>query len=274
MGSMEYEKIEKVIRYLVAHHTEQPNLSDLAKVAHLSEFHFHRLFSKWAGITPKTLLKVLTVEHAKKCLEESQDLLSVSHQVGLSGPSRLHDLFVTMEALSPGEYKSKGKGLALQFGVHDSPFGRCLIAMSPRGICYLSFIDEDSEKREIEEMKTEWQSATWVRDQVLTSSVIENVFKKSGQSPLRIHAIGSPFQVKVWNALLKIPPSALTSYGRIAESIGCPGASRAVGTAVGKNAISYLIPCHRVIRETGVVGNYRWGRNRKLAILAWEAKEE
>lgn len=270
VGMTDYERIERVIRHLDKNYRDQPRLADLARVAGVSEFHFHRLFSRWAGTTPKSFLKYLTAEHAKGLLRESRDLLDVSLETGLSGPGRLHDLLISVEGVSPGEYKAQGAGLEIRYGFHDTPFGRCLIAQTERGICHVAFVAGTSEKLALTELKNAWANATFKHDQRLSGKAATAIFKPAKENKLSLLLSGTTFQIKVWEALLRIPPGRVLSYGDVATLIGKPAASRAVGTAIGKNAIAYLIPCHRVIRETGVIGDYRWGQARKKLLLAWE----
>jgi len=268
----DYERIAQVIRFLDARHVEQPDLTTLAGRAGLSQFHFHRLFATWAGVTPKDFLQCLTLAHAKELLRDGAPILEVALESGLSGPGRLHDLCVNLEAASPGELKSGGAGWTLSFGFADSPFGKCQIAESPRGICHLSFVE--NEKMSLAELQKDWPQAKLKRDDSVAACLATRIFARpddSGSQPaLRAFVRGTPFQVRVWRALLQVQPGTLTSYGRLAAAIGKPTAARAVGTAVGQNPLAYFIPCHRVIRETGVLGNYRWGPIRKRAILAWE----
>lgn len=273
----DYERIEKVIRYLDEHFEDQPSLSTLARVAGLSEFHFHRLFSRWAGITPKGFLKFMTSACAKDLLRQSRSVLDAAFGAGLSGPGRLHDLLVSVEGVTPGEFKAKGLGTQIRYGIHSSPFGSCLIAMTDRGICHLSFLDKKDRKAVINELRAEWPNAKIVHEPVSTGEVVSRIFQSPSngqQGSLRTFLVGSPFQLKVWEALIRIPAGMVASYGDIARSIGTPGLARAVGTAIGSNRVAYLIPCHRVIRETGAFGEYRWGALRKSAILAWEARSQ
>jgi len=270
----DYERIARVIRYLDEHYTEQPDLSVLARQAGLSEFHFHRLFSAWAGVTPKDFLQCLTVAHVKELLQNGRSVLNTAVEAGLSGPGRLHDLCVTLEAASPGELKAGGEGWKIMLGFADTPFGRCLIGESPRGICHLSFPETENDRANVAELQQEWPRANLKRDDALAGRVAKRIFGRShkGQSRtgLRAFVRGTAFQVRVWRALLQVPPGQLVSYGWLAKAIGQASASRAVGSAVGSNPLAYLIPCHRVIRETGVIGEYRWGAFRKRAIIGWE----
>jgi AraC family transcriptional regulator of adaptative response/methylated-DNA-[protein]-cysteine methyltransferase len=274
----DYERIAQVIRFLDARHVEQPDLTTLAERAGLSPFHFHRLFATWAGITPKDFLQCLTLAHAKELLRDGESILDVALDSGLSGPGRLHDLCVNLEAASPGELKSGGTGWTISFGFAGSPFGKCLIAESPRGICHLSFVE--NEKMALAELQNEWPNAKLKRDDLVAGQLADKVFARNDAvqfagseagAPLRAFVRGTPFQVRVWRALLQVQPGTLTSYGRLASVIQKPAAARAVGNAVAKNPLAYLIPCHRVIRETGVTDDYHWGPIRKRAIIAWES---
>jgi AraC family transcriptional regulator of adaptative response/methylated-DNA-[protein]-cysteine methyltransferase len=269
----DYERIENVIRHLKQHYVEQPNLRTLAGIAQVSEFHFHRLFSRWAGVTPKALVKFLTAKHAKALLRESQSVLDASLDSGLSGPGRLHDLLVSVDAVSPGEFKNYGAGMEIRYGFHATPFGTCLIGATARGICQLSFLEQDNSGRRasmIRELKAEWPKAVLRLDLSSTREFAAKIFHRGRSEMIPVLLVGTPFRLKVWEALLKIPSGHVLSYHDVARSIGAPTASRAVGAAVGANPVAYLIPCHRVIHETGIVGNYRWGQERKLAMLAWE----
>lgn len=265
----DYERIAQVIRFLDARHVEQPDLTTLAGRAGLSPFHFHRLFATWAGVTPKDFLQCLTFAHAKELLRDGAPILDTALKSGLSGPGRLHDLCVNLEAALPGELKSGGAGWTISFGFADSPFGKCLIAESPRGICHLSFVE--NEKTSLVELQKDWPQAKLKRDDPAATRLAARIFARhhavqragSETAPLRVFVRGTPFQVRVWRALLQVQSGTLTSYGRLAGAIDKPNAARAVGTAVGQNPLAYLIPCHRVIRETGVIGDYHWGPVRK-----------
>jgi AraC family transcriptional regulator of adaptative response/methylated-DNA-[protein]-cysteine methyltransferase len=273
----DYERIEKVIRYLESHYLEQPDLGALAKIAGLSEFHFHRLFSRWAGITPKAFVKFLTAQHAKALLRSSRGVLEASLDSGLSGPGRLHDLLVSVEAMTPGEFKSYGQGMEVRYGFHPTPFGTCLIAATARGVCRLSFLDRDNPAKRaslIEELRSAWPHADILRRPRSTGRIASKIFDRPRREKLSLFLVGTRFRIKVWEALLRIPPGCVASYQDVARSIGNPRASRAVGSAVSKNPVALLIPCHRVIRETGIVGDYRWGHVRKKAILAWESRRD
>jgi len=269
----DYERIARVIRFLDEHHAEQPDLAALAKSAGLSPFHFHRLFSAWAGVTPKDFLQCLTLARLKESLRAGESILDSALEAGLSGPGRAHDLCVTLEAASPGEMKSGGAGWTLTAGFAETPFGKCLIAESPRGICHLAFLEPEEKEAAWNELRENWPNARLRRDDSAAAKLAGQIFSRArlgSRISLRTFVRGTPFQLRVWRALVEIPPGQLTSYGRLAASLGIPSAARAVGSAVGANSISYLIPCHRVIRETGVIGEYRWGKLRKRALVAWE----
>ena len=268
----DYQRIEQAIQYLDDHYQDQPSLEEVAANLGLSEFHFQRLFTRWAGISPKRFLQFVTKEHARDLLHQSENLLDTTHQVGLSSLGRLHDLLVSTEAVSPGEYKSRGAGLTIRYGLHPSPFGPCLIGLTERGICHLSFVQE-SEGDAIDALVLDWASAKMVEDQKTTASWMGPIFDMTqrGDRPLHMFLRGTNFQLKVWEALLKVPAGTVTTYEQVAAQIGKPQALRAVGTAVGHNPIAVLIPCHRVIRKVGEFGNYRYGPARKKALLGWEA---
>ena len=268
--SEDYLRIEQAITYLENNFKDQPSLEEVAANIGLSEFHFQRLFTRWAGVSPKRFLQFLTKEGAKDLLNRSENLLDTTHQVGLSSLGRLHDLFVTTEAVSPGEYKSRGEGITIRYGLHASLFGKCLVAVTDRGICHLGFV-ETSEGDAIDNLVADWQNARMIEDHKSTASLIEPIFDANSRGRLNIHLRGTNFQLKVWEALLKIPTGAVTTYEGLAERIGQPTASRAVGAAVGHNPIAMLIPCHRVIRKVGEFGNYRYGAARKKALLAYES---
>ena len=268
--SQHYQLMEQAIRYIEANVRRQPELEEIASAIGLSEYHFQRLFTTWAGISPKRFMQFLTKESAKELLNRSENLLDTTHQVGLSSLGRLHDLFVSTEAVTPGEYKSQGAGVSIHYGIHVTPFGKCLIATTERGICHLGFVD-GSEGKAIDGLVEHWKQATMIEDFKSTAPLVNRIFldAKLG-APLKLHLRGTNFQIKVWEALLNIPTGALTTYEHIAAQIGNPRAVRAVGSAVGDNPIAYLIPCHRVIRKSGEFGNYLYGSARKKAILARE----
>jgi AraC family transcriptional regulator, regulatory protein of adaptative response / methylated-DNA-[protein]-cysteine methyltransferase len=271
----DYERIARVIRYLDACRAKQPDLASLAEVAGLSPFHFHRLFSAWAGITPKDFLQCLTLAHAKALLRKGTSVLDAALDSGLSGPGRLHDLCIILEAASPGEVKSGGEGLTITAGFTDSPFGRCLIGESRRGLCHLSFIDSGDGAAALAALREHWPRARVQRDDTNAARLAVSIFEapagNHSRPALRALVKGTTFQLQVWRALLQVPSGTLVSYRRLAAALDNPAAARAVGTAVGHNPLAWLIPCHRVIRETGVIGEYRWGQIRKRAMVAWES---
>lgn len=269
--NLDYERIKKAIEFINSNLDDQPLLKDVAKHIGLSEAHFQRLFSRWAGVTPKRYLQTITVEHAKKLLKKQKPVLDVSLSLGLSSSSRLHEHFVKLEAVTPGEYKTKGIGLHIDYATHDTHFGKIFIAITKYGICKLSFI-ENSYEEELNTLACEWKNATMKYSKLLTKPAIEAIFNidKRKDYPLSILVSGTNFQINVWKALLKLPSASLSSYGDIAKEIGKPKAYRAVGTAIGQNPIAFLIPCHRVIQQSGKLGGYRWGEVRKHAIHAWE----
>jgi AraC family transcriptional regulator of adaptative response/methylated-DNA-[protein]-cysteine methyltransferase len=273
-AALDYERIEKAIQFLANNFHSQPNLKEIADRIHVSEYHFQRLFSRWVGISPKRFLQFLTKEYAKTLLEKSINLLDVTYESGLTSPGRLHDLFVSCEAVTPGQYKSRGEGLEIAYGYHATPFGECLLAKTSRGICGLNFVQNNDRRPALASMKDRWQNAALIEDPDVTRTFVERIFDPSERqksTPLHLVLNGTNFQIKVWEALIKIPMGAVVSYENVAAHIGMPRASRAVGNAVGSNPISFVIPCHRVIRKTAEFGNYGGGVPRKLAILGWEA---
>lgn len=253
---------------------EQPSLKELAAREGLSEYHFQRLFRRFAGISPKRFLSFLTAEYARRLLRESGSVLDAAFEVGLSGPGRLRDRSVKIHAATPGEVKRGGAGLTIRYGFHPSPFGECLVAISERGVCRLTFIPVEGPAGEIADLTRRWPHARFIEDMKGTLPTVAQIFSTGERGPgavLNLHVKGTNFQIRVWEALLRVPPGCVISYGDLAGRAGFPGASRAVGTAVGSNPVAYLIPCHRVIRSTGAFGNYGGGRARKKAILGWEA---
>lgn len=276
-----YEQMAAAIAFIRKHHLEQPDLEAIASHVHLSKHHFQRLFTQWAGVSPKRFLQYVTVEYAKENISRTESLLALTHEVGLSSPGRLHDLFVSLEAMTPGEYKAGGAGLKIFCGIHQTPFGRCLIGKTARGICNLYFVsDVNEEPKAIAQryLRSEWAGADLVFDLDETQGVCDRIFTLTQktllaekETPLAIHVKGTNFQIQVWRALLNIPFGGYVTYKGLAESIDKPTAARAVGTAVGRNPVGYLIPCHRVIRASGELGGYRWGMDRKAAVLGWES---
>lgn len=275
----DYERIAKVIRYLDRAHHTQPDLPEVAQQLGISPFHFHRLFHQWAGITPKAFVQCLTMQEAKAALCDGRSVLDTAIDVGLSGPGRLHDLCVKLTAATPGEIKSGGRNLTLHYGLGETPFGQCLLGSTERGLCHLAFVDDltsDVDQASRETLKQAWPQAKVVRDDEMAVALLAHVFQTARPRRSRCKPTitawvkGSAFQVSVWRALLAIEPGHLTSYGELAKRVGRTGAARAVGSAVGANPLALLIPCHRVIRETGVIGQYRWGHGRKRTLIAWE----
>jgi AraC family transcriptional regulator, regulatory protein of adaptative response / methylated-DNA-[protein]-cysteine methyltransferase len=270
----DYARVEEALAFLHENYHRQPDLEEIAASVSLSEYHFQRLFKRWVGISPKRFLQFLTKEHAKGLLERSNDLLSVAYESGLSGPGRLHDLFVSCEAVTPGEYKAQGAGLQIAYGFHMTPFGECLLGLTERGICALSFLPGSSRQEALERLQNAWGQAELIEDPQRTSPMVKRVFDASlrePDAPQSLFVKGTNFQIKVWEALLRIPPGSAVSYETIARAIGKPGSARAVGNAVASNPIQYIIPCHRVIRKMGQFGNYQGGIPRKMALLGWEA---
>lgn len=267
---IDYQRVAKAITYIKEHSAEQPGLDEIAEAVHLSPYHFHRMFKEWAGVTPKDFLQYISLNRAKKLLDENRSIEETAFETGLSSSSRVHDLFVNIEGMTPGEYKNGGKGLEIRYHFAESPFGKVLIASTGKGICNLLFVD--SEKQGVEELKKSWPKATLTEgaDEHITN--LEEAFHDDWDDPenIRLHIRGTDFQIKVWEALLKIPAGKLATYSDIARRIDKPKASRAVGTAVGNNPVAYFIPCHRVIKKAGGIGDYRWGSSRKTAIIGWE----
>ena len=277
--SADYQRVKAAIRYIEEHRLDQPPLEDVAHAVNLSPYHFQRLFTRWAGVSPKRFLGYLTHAHARQMLEGSASVLDAALESGLSGPSRLHDLFVTFEAVTPGDIKRRGAGITIQYGFHPSPFGECIIGATERGICHLSFVEPGTPADALGELQARWPTAAIQHDQGLTRPLIEHAFAKGKDAeagPIHIQASGTNFQIKVWEALLKLPMGRLVTYADLAESIGHPRAARAVGNALNKNPLAFLIPCHSVIRSlqnaSGVDG-YRWSSLRRKAIIAWEAAQ-
>ena len=269
----DFQRIAAAIHYLVDRQEDQPELEDVAAVVGLSPHHFQRVFTRWAGLSPKKFLKHITLDAAKNRLDASLSVMDAAFDVGLSGASRLHDLFVTVDAVTPGEYKSQGNGMVFKYGFHPSLFGEVIVVVSERGLAGLSFTTEIGRTQALAEQNNGWDRATWKHDQKVTNSYAEQVFSGAPNPtvPLSVLMRGTPFQIKVWEALLRIPSGKVISYGVLANRLGQPTAARAVGTACGANRVGFLIPCHRVIRETGAITGYRWGADRKHAMLAWEA---
>lgn len=269
----DYDRIASAMAYLVDRAADQPNLEEIAAHVHLSPYHFQRLFCRWAGTTPKRFLQVLTLERGKGLLDNSRSLLDVSHELGLSGSSRLHDHFVQLEAVTPGEYKNRGKEVQIEYGVHSTPLGPMFVAVTRRGVCRAEFMDFNSKEELLNDLHNAWPLSSISESLASTRHVIDAFFSSgtaSRQGPLSLHVTGTNFQIAVWRALLKIPPGAVASYAQVAKALGAPKAARAVGNAIGANPVALLIPCHRVIQQSGALGGYRWGPTKKLMVQTWE----
>lgn len=267
----DYQRIEKAIHYLCEHKQHQPGLDELAAQVHLSPAHFQRLFQRWAGVSPKQFLQFLTVEHAKLLLAGSDSVMAAAQTVGLSGSGRLHDHFLVLEGLSPGQYRSGGEGMTLSYGVGDSPFGEFLLVNVASGaICHLVFLPDDGLAAALMHLQAQWPRANWRRDDTVTLALGDLLAGTASGRTLRLQPLTTNFKLKVWQALLQVPSGRLVSYQQLAQMAGQPAATRAVASAVAANPIAGLIPCHRVIRASGVIGQYRWGRDRKQAMIAWE----
>ncbi len=272
--SEDYQRIEKAIQFIENNFRYQPNLNEIAESVHLSKYHFNRIFKRWAGITPIQFLQFMTLDYTKKKLSESDSILESALDAGLSGPGRLHDLFVTFEAMTPGEFKKQAAGIKISYAFSSSPFGDCLIATTERGICHLGFVEEDKRSEALDQLFKTWPGATFTESSESVSSKINSIFKidKTKYSqPFNLHLKGTNFQINVWKALLNIPEGQVVSYQDIASHIGHPKAFRAVANAVAINPVAFLIPCHRVIAKSGKIHQYRWGSARKKALIGWEA---
>ncbi len=272
---LNYDRIASAISYIREHFKEQPNLDEVARSVHLSAYHFQRMFSDWAGVSPKQFLQYISLQHAKKMLEEGRSsLFDTAYETGLSGTGRLHDLFVNIEGMTPGEYKQGGKNLLINYSFAESLFGAVLVASTAKGICHMAFFEGEEEA--LAALKQRFPAAQYRQMTDLIQQNALRIFSEDWNAldQVKLHLKGTDFQLKVWETLLKIPQGALSSYGEIAGAIGKPKASRAVGTAIGSNPVAYLIPCHRVIRGSGMIGNYMWGESRKTAIIGWEAAQE
>ncbi len=266
----DYQRIEKAIHFLEQNYANQPGLTELANAIHVSPYHLQRLFKRWAGVSPKQFLQCVTLKHANNALRNGATMLSASEEVGLSSSSRLHDLYINFHAMTPAQYRNKGQGLKIEYGLHQTPFGNATIGQTDKGICSLFFSTATDAEQSENELVQYWPNADLSYQPQSTRQTIGNIFAPSSDKPLNLLVGGTNFQVKVWQALLDIPFGETRNYAQIAKSIDAPGAARAVGTAISKNPVAILIPCHRVIKSTGVVGEYHWGSERKKAILTWE----
>jgi AraC family transcriptional regulator of adaptative response/methylated-DNA-[protein]-cysteine methyltransferase len=267
-----YYRIEKAISYLTNSFREQPDLDEIARKVHMSPFHFQRIFTDWVGISPKKFIQYLTLDYLRNKISETENMIAAAELVGLSSQSRVHDLFVSIEGVSPQQYKTAGKGLEIFYGYHATPFGMCFIAVAEKGICRLNFIDEEKVRNEFELFSKEWQFASIIHKPDYTQKYIQKIFQPDKTNPKKLHLLaqGTDFQIKVWEALLKIPFGSVGSFQQVAQMIGQPDAVRSVGSAVGKNTIAYLIPCHRIISKNGTMGNYHFGKVRKQTMIGWE----
>ena len=270
----DYDSVRRAIAFISEHWRTQPTIEAMADAAGVTPDELHHLFRRWAGLTPKAFMQALTLDNAKRLLRDSASILDAAYDSGLSGPGRLHDLFVTHEAMSPGEWKKGGAGMTLHYGFHPSPFGAAIVIASDRGLAGLAFADEGEERIALKDMQRRWPLATYVEDHAGTAVLARRIFDSSqwrADQPLRVVLIGTDFEVRVWETLLRIPMGRATTYSDVACSIDSPKASRAVGAAVGRNPISFVVPCHRVIGKSGALTGYHWGITRKRAMLGWEA---
>lgn len=269
---VDYNRIAEAIDYIRQRFKEQPHLETVAEKTFLSPYHFQRLFSKWAGTTPKKFLQYTSIEYAKKLLKEDGATLSdAAFETGLSGTGRLHDLFITIEGMTPAEYKNGGRNLSINYSFAESPFGSLLVASTPKGVCYMAFHDDEAQGLQSLQIRFPFATLTRKLDMLQQNALFIFQHDWSKLPQIKLHLQGTDFQLKVWETLLKIPSGGLTTYGAVAHKINSPNASRAVGTAVGSNPVAYLIPCHRVIQSNGAIGGYMWGSTRKTAIIGWEA---
>ena len=270
----DYDIVRRAVEYISENWRDQPSLEQIASVVGLQPLSLQRLFTRWAGLSPKGFVQALTLHHARSLLADSASVLDATYEVGLSGPGRLHDLFVTHDAMTPGDFKAKGEGIVIRYAFHGSPFGFALVMMTDRGLAGLAFADPGKEQAALADMKARWPLATYVEDATATAPYARRIFDRTTwrpDQPLRIFMIGSDFEIRVWETLLKLPIGKATTYSDIAAHIGRPSAARAVGTAIGKNPISFVVPCHRVLGKGGSLCGYHWGLTRKRAILGWEA---
>jgi AraC family transcriptional regulator, regulatory protein of adaptative response / methylated-DNA-[protein]-cysteine methyltransferase len=269
----DYERVRRIIAFISERWREQPSLEAIADHVGLSTTHVHHLFRRWAGLSPKAFLQAITLDNAKALLASSASVLDATYEVGLSGPARLHDLFVTHEAMTPGDYKTGGAGLIMHVGFHPSPFGEAILVATDRGLAGLGFVDGGDRQAALADMKRRWPKAAYVENEATTAPLARRIFNPTqwqAEQPLRVVLIGTDFEVRVWQTLLRIPRDRATTYSDIARHIGKPSACRAVGAAVGKNPVSFVVPCHRVLGRSGALTGYHWGLTRKQAILGWE----
>lgn len=269
---LNYDRVAEAIGFLSQNFREQPSLQDVAEHVHLSPEHFQRIFTEWAGVSPKKFTQFLTIDYLRNHLHEFSSVQAAADASGLSAQSRVYDLFVNIEGVTPDEFRQRGKGLEIRYGFHNSPFGECFIAATERGICGLSFVSDTTPQVEFGRFEQKWKFAELKENQAFTKEIVENVFQPERRKSSKITLLvqGTNFQLKVWEALLNIPAGSVATYEHIARSIGRPGAARAVGTAIGNNPVGYIIPCHRVIKKAGQIGEYHWGVTRKRALIGWE----
>jgi AraC family transcriptional regulator, regulatory protein of adaptative response / methylated-DNA-[protein]-cysteine methyltransferase len=273
-AATDYDIVRRAIAHIRGHWREQPEVEEIADATGVTPTELHHLFRRWAGLTPKAFLQALTLDHARRLLRDSASVLDATYEVGLSGPGRLHDLFVTHEAMSPGEWKAGGEGLTIHYGFHPSPFGSALVMATERGLCGMAFADAGDEKAAFADMARRWPKATYVEDKTYTAPLAQRIFDPKlwrQDRPLRVVLIGTDWEIRVWDTLLKVPLGKLTTYSDLAAKVGTPKAARAVGAAVGKNPVCFVVPCHRVVGKSGDLTGYHWGLTRKRAILGWEA---
>ena len=269
-AAIDYKRIERAICFIGEHRTHQPSLEEISAHVHMSPYHFQRLFSRWAGISPKKFLQYLTLQYAKEQIKENLSLSEIAYNAGLSGTGRLHDLFIRMEGMTPGQYRKSGSGLTIRYGFHPGPFGTFMLAMTTdQRICALEFTEDETASASA--LQQRWSESLLFHDSAFTAPLSEQIFSAEANISLKLLAQGSPFQLKVWEALLKIPSGTLVSYQAVSRYVNNPRGLQATGGAIGQNPIAYLIPCHRVIRKTGELNGYRWGLERKSALIAWEA---
>jgi AraC family transcriptional regulator, regulatory protein of adaptative response / methylated-DNA-[protein]-cysteine methyltransferase len=273
VDSRDFARIARAIRFIATNFRAQPRLAEIAAQAGLSEFHFNRLFRRWAGLTPKQYLAFVTGREAKGELTSQPSVLEAAYAVGLSGPGRLHDLIVSLDAVTPGELKALGLGVEIRYGFADTPFGRALLATTPRGLCHLAFVEPGEDQKAVIELRDSWRNADFARDDARATDLAQRVWSPTGPAaaPLKLNVVATNFQLKVWQALLDLGAHRRTTYTALADAIGQAGSARAVGNAVGANPVGWLIPCHNVLRRDGTLGGYHWGEDRKRAILAWDS---
>jgi AraC family transcriptional regulator, regulatory protein of adaptative response / methylated-DNA-[protein]-cysteine methyltransferase len=275
-GTSDYEIVQRAIAYVTEHFREQPEVEAIAKAVGVDTRTLTELFRRWCGLSPKSFLQSVTLDSARRVLRESPNILEASYEVGLSGPGRLHDLFVVHEAMSPGEWKTGGEGLTVYYGFHPSPFGSALVMATERGLCGLAFADAGGEEAALADMRSRWRNANYVENSARTVAHAQRIFDTKlwrPNTPLRVVLIGTDFEIRVWQTLLSIPMGKAATYSDIAKKLGNPKALRAVGAAVGKNPVSFVVPCHRVLSKSGALTGYHWGITRKRAMLGWEAAQ-